>query len=103
LAVFAQPGTTYVALVLFGAGFSGLFPVLFTMVVDRAPEQERGAAMSSFNVFFDIGAPIGGYGVGAMIDAGGFELGFGFTAALAAAGGAALVLFNRAPRAGVAT
>jgi MFS family permease len=101
LAVLREPSTTYLALVLFGVGFAGLFPVLFTMVVDRAPEDERGAAMSSFNVFFDIGAPLGGYGVGALIDAGGFELGFGFTAALGAAGGAALVLYNRSadPRA----
>jgi hypothetical protein len=48
--------------------------------------------MSSFNVFFDLGAPLGGYGAGALIDAGGFGLGLGATAALAAAGGGALLV-----------
>ena len=95
LAVFREPATAYLGLVLFGAGFSGLFPVLFTIVVDRAPEAERGAAMSSFNVFYDIGAPLGGYGVGALIDAGGFEAGFGATALLSVAGGIALAAYNR--------
>jgi MFS family permease len=95
LAGLPHPATTYLALVLFGAGFSGLFPVLFTMVVDRAPEGERGAAMSSFNVFFDIGAPLGGYGVGTLIDHGGFAWGFGSTAVLAALGGVALVAVGR--------
>ena len=95
LGAFREPATAYLGLVLFGAGFSGLFPVLFTIVVDRAPEAERGAAMSSFNVFYDLGAPLGGYGVGALIDAGGFEAGFGATALLAAAGGIALAGYNR--------
>jgi MFS family permease len=98
LAAFREPATAYLGLVLFGAGFSGLFPVLFTMVVDRAPEAERGAAMSSFNVFYDIGAPLGGYGVGALIDAGGFGAGFGATAVLAGAGGIALAAYNRSLR-----
>jgi MFS family permease len=95
LGAFREPSTAYLGLVLFGAGFSGLFPVLFTIVVDRAPEAERGAAMSSFNIFYDLGAPLGGYGVGALIDAGGFEAGFGATAMLAAAGGIALAAYNR--------
>lgn len=95
LGAFREPSTAYLGLVLFGAGFSGLFPVLFTIVVDRAPEAERGAAMSSFNVFYDLGAPLGGYGVGALIDAGGFEAGFGATALLAAGGGIALAAYNR--------
>ena len=87
LAAWQRPGAAYVGVVLFGGGFSGLFPVLFAAVVDRAPDAERGAAMGSFNVFFDLGSPIGGYGVGQLIDWGGFGLGFGTMAALAAVGG----------------
>jgi len=91
LAAVRAPLPTYVALAMYGAGFSALFPVLFSIVVDRAPDRERATAMSSFNVFFDIGAPIGGYGVGALVDVGGFGLGFGVMAVFAAAGGLALL------------
>lgn len=87
LAAWQRPGAAYLGVVLFGGGFSGLFPVLFAAVVDRAPDGERGAAMGSFNVFFDIGSPIGGYGVGQLIDWGGFGLGFGAMAGLAVVGG----------------
>jgi MFS family permease len=91
LAAFRSPAWAVAGLVLFGVGFSGLFPVLFAVVVDRAPDNERATAMSSFNVFFDVGAPLGGYGTGLLIDQGGFGLGFGATAALAAVGGVLLV------------
>ena len=92
-----EPVPACVGLVFFGAGFSGLFPVLFAIVVDRAPDTERGAAMGSFNVFFDIGAPIGGYGVGQLIDWGGFTLGFGAMAALALLGAGFLPWMLRGP------
>ena len=59
---------------------------MFAIVVDEAPEQERGTAMSSFNLYYDIGAPIGGYGVGELVDRAGFGVGFGALAALSALG-----------------
>ncbi len=95
LAAFRHPIPACVGLVVFGAGFSGLFPALLALVVDRAPPAERGTAMSSFNVFFDVGAPIGGYGTGQLVDWGGFGLGFGVMAGLAAFGGVLLVRLSR--------
>ena len=95
LAFFPSTWPVVAGLVLFGVGFSGLFPVLFAVVVDRAADKERATAMSSFNVFFDVGAPLGGYGTGLLIDKGGFELGFGANAALAAVGGVLLVFLAR--------
>lgn len=86
LALFRSPVAAVISLAVFGVGYSGGFPALLTMVVDQAPERERGVAMASFNVFFDIGAPFGGYGVGQLIDWGGFQLGFGVSALAAAAG-----------------
>ncbi len=86
LALFQSTMAAVVSLAIFGVGYSGGFPALLTMVVDRAPERERGVAMASFNVYFDIGAPLGGYGVGQLIDWGGFRLGFGISALAAAAG-----------------
>jgi MFS family permease len=84
LALFGSPLSAVVSLAIFGVGYSGGFPALLTIVVDRAAERERGVAMASFNVFFDIGAPLGGYGVGQLIDWGGYRLGFGLSAVAAA-------------------
>ncbi|MPY95220.1 MAG: MFS transporter, partial [Acidimicrobiia bacterium] len=95
LAAFQQPVAACLGLIAFGAGFSGLFPALLALVVDRAPPRERGTAMSSFNVFFDVGAPIGGYGMGQLVDWGGFGLGFGVMAGLAATGGLLLLRLAR--------
>jgi MFS family permease len=95
LAAFRNPVAACIGLVIFGAGFSGLFPALLALVVDRAPPAERGTAMSSFNVYFDVGAPIGGYGTGQLVDWGGFGLGFGVMAGLAAFGGLLLVRLAR--------
>jgi MFS family permease len=86
LALFQTTAAAVVSLAIFGVGYSGGFPALLTMVVDRTPDEQRGVAMASFNVFFDIGAPLGGYGVGQLIDWGGFGLGFGVSALAAAAG-----------------
>jgi MFS family permease len=86
LALFHSTMAAVISLAVFGVGYSGGFPALLTMVVDRAPDRERGVAMASFNVYFDIGAPLGGYGVGQLIDWGGFRLGFGLSALAAAAG-----------------
>ncbi len=95
LAALRTPTFAVVGLILFGMGFSGAFPALFAMVVDEAPEAERGTAMSSFNLYYDLGAPVGGYGVGMLVDRGGFGLGFGAVAALAALGFLLLPILNR--------
>jgi MFS family permease len=100
LALLRSPWPAHLALLLFGIGFSGGFPALYSWVVDQAPEEERGSAMSSFNVFYDIGGPIGGYGVGELIDRGGFGWGFGSVAVLAAVGLVILAVIGRPARAG---
>jgi MFS family permease len=100
LAALRGPWSAHVALLLFGVGFSGAFPALYSWVVDQAPEPERGSAMSSFNMFYDIGGPLGGYGVGELIDRGGFGWGFGSVAALAGLGLVILGVLGRRPRTG---
>jgi MFS family permease len=97
LAAWRTPVVAVVGLVVFGTGFSGAFPALFTIVVDRAAPEERGTAMSSFNVYYDLGAPLGGYGVGQLVDWGGFGLGFGAVAALAFVGALLLPIVGRSP------
>lgn len=98
VAFVRSPLPAIVFLVIFGMGYSGGFPALLAMVADRAPDAERGTAMGSFNVYFDVGAPLGGYGVGQLIEWGGFPLGFGAVAAAAAVGGLVLPFVGRSDR-----
>ena len=44
---------------LMGAGFALIFPSLALLVINRVPEERRGAAMGTFTAFFDIGVGIG--------------------------------------------
>ena len=47
------------AAALMGAGMSLLFPSLALLVVDRVPDERRGAAMGAFTAFFDLGVGLG--------------------------------------------
>jgi MFS family permease len=62
-----------VAGALCGAGHGFVFPILTAMVVDRAPNTDRGSAMSFFTALLDIGTLIGGPLLGAMIDTAGWS------------------------------
>jgi MFS family permease len=69
--------------VLMGAGFSLLFPSLALVVLNRVPEERRGAAMGTFTAFFDIGVGIGSPVAGAAAALGGYEAAFLIAAAFA--------------------
>lgn len=90
LAALQRPAAAFVGVTLFAAGYAGIFPTLLAMVADRAAPAERGQAMGSFNMFFDIGAPIGGFVTGRLIDWSGYGAGFGTMAVVAAVGAALL-------------
>jgi MFS family permease len=81
-----------VAGALCGAGHGFAFPILTAMVVDRAPDSDRGSAMSFFTALLDIGTLIGGPVFGAIIDAAGWDPMF-FVAGVGL--GAATVVFAR--------
>jgi len=57
----AASSTAAVALagVLCGAGLGYSFPIMFTLVVERAPADERGSAMAAFTSTGDTGALVG--------------------------------------------
>jgi MFS family permease len=62
LALIALAGSYPVALagaVLTGAGFALLYPSLALLVVRRADERARGAALGAFTAFFDLGVGLG--------------------------------------------
>ncbi len=45
--------------VLCGAGLGYSFPIMFALVVERAPAEERGSAMAAFTATVDTGALVG--------------------------------------------
>ena len=57
---------------LCGAGHGFIFPILTTLLVDRAPDTDRGSAMSFFTAMLDAGTLIGGPILGAIIDTAGW-------------------------------
>ncbi|MEN8235028.1 MAG: MFS transporter [Actinomycetota bacterium] len=58
---------------LCGAGHGFTFPILTAMLVDRAPDSDRGSAMAFFTALFDIGLVIGSPILGAIIDSAGWS------------------------------
>jgi MFS family permease len=57
---------------LCGAGHGFIFPILSTLLVDRAPETDRGSALSFFTAMLDVGTLIGGPILGVIIDSAGW-------------------------------
>jgi MFS family permease len=62
-----------VAGALCGAGHGFIFPILTTLLVDRAPRTDRGSALSFFTAMLDVGTLIGGPILGAIIDTAGWS------------------------------
>jgi MFS family permease len=75
-----------------GAGHGFIFPILTALLVDRAPETDRGSAMSLFTALFDVGTLIGGPVLGAIIDSAGW--GPMYVAAGAALGVASVIFWR---------
>ncbi|MFH1330407.1 MAG: MFS transporter [Actinomycetota bacterium] len=67
--------------VLSGAGLGYAFPILFSLVVERASIEERGSAMAAFTAVFDAGTLAGSPTLGWVIHQ------FGYGAMFAAAAG----------------
>jgi MFS family permease len=86
--------------VAMGSGFSLLFPSLALLVVNRVPEDRRGAAMGTFTAFFDLGMGVGSPIVGAAAAIGGYEAAF-VLAAACALGAIAVALSLRATAAAI--
>lgn len=84
----ALPPTTaslLAAALLLGSGYSVLWPTLVALVLDRAPERERGVALGTVSAAWDLGVVIGATAIGVVADHVGFAAGF-------ALGGVAAVL-----------
>jgi len=85
LGTWTSVAGVYVGASVTALGQCFLFPALFVLTVDRAPEAERGHAIGSFSVAFDLAMGIGGFIVGAVVAATDRPGGFVFCAVVAAA------------------
>ena len=59
-----------------GAGVLAALPLPGALVVNRVPEERRGAAMGTFTAFFDLGVGVGSPIAGAAAALGGYEAAF---------------------------
>jgi MFS family permease len=101
-AVAAVPTVTglWVGTVLLAVGMSLLFPALFTLAVNGAPDGERSHAVGSFSLFFDLSQGLGAPILGLIVTLTGAERPAFLAAALVALVG--LVITNTRLRALVA-
>jgi MFS family permease len=76
IAVAQNLGAALFGAVAMGAGFSLLFPSLALVVLNRVPEERRGAAMGTFTAFFDFGVGLGSPIAGVAAALGGYQAAF---------------------------
>ena len=96
--VLAQAGSATDVLVagaLCGAGHGYAFPIMYGMVVGRAREAERGAAMATYTAMFDVGLLVGGPAFGAIIGLAGYRTMFLAAAGLVVVGAAGYAWWDR--------
>lgn len=90
LGLWAATAGVWLATLGLAMGMSLLFPALFSSMVSQVPEAERGQAVGTFSVFFDLASGIGPPVLGVIVALGSYRAGFA-AAGLAALGGLALL------------
>lgn len=81
--------------VLCGLGHGFTFPILSALIVTRARESERGAAISILTALPDVGALVGAPSLGWIIEVAGFGAMFASAAGILAAGTVVFALWDR--------
>ena len=59
IAVVSAAAVIYAATVVFSVGMALLFPALFGLVIEQAPDSERSHAVGTFSLFFDLSQGVG--------------------------------------------
>ncbi|HJL45784.1 MAG TPA: MFS transporter, partial [Polyangiaceae bacterium LLY-WYZ-15_(1-7)] len=81
--------------VVCGMGHGYVFPILSSLIVTRAPAEDRGAAVTLFTALFDVGILLGGPLLGGVADWMGHRAMFVVAAALTALGLAVFARWDR--------
>jgi MFS family permease len=82
MALWQEPAGTFIGTVVLAIGQGFMFPALFTLVIMAAPEAERGQAVGTFSISFDLAFGIGGVLAGVVANyLGGIPAAFWFGAA----------------------
>jgi MFS family permease len=76
----------YISTLVYAMGVSLLYPALFPLVVDGAPESERSQAVATFTLAFDISAGFGAFLLGIVVSLSSERWAFGAAALLSLAG-----------------
>ena len=99
LAFRPTPGSLVVAALLLATGGSVMYPTLAALVVDRAPDGERGLALGTLSAAWDFGVVVGSTLIGAVVDRASYGAGFGLAGATATLGLFAFYVTERRPAA----
>lgn len=90
LGLFHQAAGVWVAVVALAIGMSLLFPALFSATVSGVPESERGQAVGTFSLSFDLASGLGPAVLGVVVAVSSYQVAF-VVAGVAAAAGLALL------------
>ena len=80
----------YVGTLVFAAGNAFVFPSLFLLAVNNAPDDERAAVVGTVSAFFDLAQGAGALALGPLAAAAGYGATF-VAGGLAAAAGVAVI------------
>jgi predicted MFS family arabinose efflux permease len=80
---------------LTGTGHAFVFPILSALVVMRAKDHERGAALSMFTALFDLGMLVGAPVLGAVLAVTDYATMFGVAAVIVVVGGVGWGVWDR--------
>ena len=81
MALWRSPAGAYTGSAVMAFGQTFLFPALFAQVIENTPAAERGQAVASFSISFDVAIGTGGFVAGAVAaNLGGIDSAFWFGA-----------------------
>ncbi len=86
LAAWSASAGVWVATVGLAIGMSLLFPALFSLAMTSAPEAERGQAVGTFSLFFDLASGIGTPFLGLFVTVASYQASFAVAGILALGG-----------------